>query len=90
MIDYAPFDGDGRSVTMTAPPDAPGHPIAIRVGVARMLIRNLLNSKQSNHSSRGNVLWVLVLWCQTHNKRYTLETHYSGTEVWGYRVVLHD
>lgn len=77
--DFAPFDGDGRFKKY--PPAVrfleAGKPTAVTNAVARQLIEMFVTHGNSNHSQHLTTLWVLITWCQYHNKPF---------EVWCWRA----
>lgn len=76
-IDYRPFDGDGRlkiEPKFTLPATLP---MTLSKSRCRMTIRNLVESGVTNHSGQGGTLWVVLAWCQFHEKPYEL-TAYPG------------
>jgi hypothetical protein len=67
---FAPFDGDGR--VKVYPPAIrflqTGRPEGVTNAVARRVIDEFERHGMSNHSPKVSTLWVLITWCQRHNK----------------------
>lgn len=90
-MDYAPFDGDGRKVAKI-PAEAhtwPGAPMQVNNATARRSIEHFVREQGSFHSPVGGTVWIHMLWCRTHNRKYSVEIHYSGPHIVGYKIVLH-
>lgn len=80
VADYKPFDGfwSRRRTPMLQLPNCPSK--AVSNQEARELVDRLLRGPVI--SSSGHLLWVLLMWCQTHSIPYEL-TAMPGT---GYRI----
>lgn len=74
-MNYAPFDGDGRTrhtPTLRLPNTQPR---AVTNGQARALIDRFCGSGHSTHSGAAGTLWVLLIWLQEHKRGYRLRAH---------------
>ncbi len=72
LSEYAPFDGDGRRKVgrLLWLPNTTRH--AVTNSVARGMIDRFMATGHSTHSGTGATLWVLLVWCQSHEVPYTL------------------
>lgn len=90
MLNYEPFDGDGRQQA-TMPVAAhvwPGAPIRVTNGAARRTIDMFAKSGSSYHSSTGGTVWVIMAWCIAQRHAFSVETHYHADKVRGHTVKL--
>lgn len=71
-IDYFPFSGDGRFVKEPMLRLPGTNPDSVTNANARHVIDALLTRGHTNHSGLGSTLWVVLVWCQLHDKAYTL------------------
>lgn len=76
------FSGDGR-LTVQPVNSPPGlRPRAVRVSVARLLIKKWEETGRSVHTSAGSTVWVLVTHCLENNIDYVL----TNSDSFGLRV----
>lgn len=83
------WKGDGRA-TVHPPREALGYgPSPVRLGTARLLAANLVESRNSNHSAMGSTLWVVIDYCLSHSLAFNLRISVDeyGCPV-GYHVEL--
>ena len=91
-IDFTPFQGHG-SMHAPQPRDIlrwPGHPLAVTNGQARRTIEAFVTAGHSFHSNMGSTVWVVMSWCMTHKRRFSVNTHYYDERIIGYSIMLEE
>lgn len=82
MIDFTPFDGDGRvRVEPAKRRHFPGRPMAVSRSQARAIIGHFLQFGHSTHSASGATLWVLMTYAAHHKMQTRLSVQTDNAKV---------
>jgi hypothetical protein len=78
-LNYAPFDGDGRT-RVSGPVASPtqkvvGQPMSVTNAQARNLIAHFNATGMSAHSGWGSTVWVLIAWAAVNKIAITVTMH---------------
>jgi hypothetical protein len=86
VIDYGPFEGDGRTrVQPINPPKGTGA-IPISRGQARRLIDRFDAVGHTFHSQNGSLVWVPVAWCNARGLKCEVVVQKVDGKIMGYVV----